>query len=140
MRLLALTAIFSCCAMTGLGAQPPTADVAGTWSGPAECRHGGGETLTLTIERAPDGTLRGSTDWARSTSDGRRGRPVPFTTLVVEDGSIRATTTAQGRTARLAATLDGDILTGGWAIDGDDDKWTFTARRQPPESAERPPR
>ena len=83
MRLLALTAIFSCCAMTGLGAQPPTADVAGTWSGPAACRHGGGETLMLTIERAPDGTLRGSTDWARSTSDGRRGRPVPFTTLVV---------------------------------------------------------
>lgn len=131
MRRVILTTILGGCALAGLAAQPRPDAAVGTWAGPAQCTHAGGETLTMTISRDADGGYRGSTDWARSRSDGGRGKAVPFTTVTVDGTTLRATTTADGRTARLTATLDGDTVRGGWAIDGDDDQWTFTARRQP---------
>lgn len=130
MRHLLLTIVLTVTALPGLTAQSAAENPVGTWQGPAQCTHAGGETLLLTISRGADGTYTGATDWARSGSDGSRGAAVPFTTVEVEGNQIRATATARGRTARLTATLKGDTLEGGWAIDGDDDRWTFSATRQ----------
>lgn len=113
----------------GLVAQPDTA--LGTWSGPARCQHAGGETFTMVIDRDADGRLRGTMDWARSSSDGRRGPGVPFTTVAVEGNRLRATTTVGARTIRLDAVLDGERVSGSWASDGDDDRWTFEGTRTP---------
>lgn len=109
--------------------------VVGTWTGPARCLHANGETFTMAITRDSDGRLRGTMDWARSSSDGRRGPGVPFTTLTVKGATITATLTANGRTARLEATVDGDTIAGGWSTDGDDDRWTFEGQRQVPRAA-----
>ena len=132
MRTLVVATVFSVCAVASMAAQFNTnsSDVVGTWKGPAGCQHGDGETITLIITRDSAGKLQGATDWARSTSDGRHGPPVPFTNLTVEDTHISASTTADGRTARLTAVVRGDTVEGSWLIDGTDDKWTFTGKRQ----------
>lgn len=130
MRHLLLTIMLTATALSGLAAQSAAERLVGTWRGPAQCTHAGGETLLLTISRDADGTYTGATDWARSGSDGSRGPAVPFSAVEVEGNRIRATATAKGRTARLTATLNGDTLEGGWAIDGDDDRWTFRATRE----------
>lgn len=103
----------------------------GTWKAAAACQHGDGETLTLQITRDATGALKGATDWARSSSDGKHGPVLPFTTMTVEDNVIKASTTADGRTIRLQATVEGDTIEGGWLIDGGDDRWTFSGKRQP---------
>jgi hypothetical protein len=103
--------------------------IVGTWTAKAGCRHGGGETLTLTITRDAEGRLHGATDWARSSSDGRRGPAVPFTTVTAKGKTLVATTTANGRTIRLTARVDGDTISGSWLTDGDDDKWEFAGGR-----------
>lgn len=131
MRHLLLAIMLTTTALPVPAAQSAADSPVGTWRGPAQCTHAGGETLLLTISRDADGTYTGATDWARSGSDGSRGPAVPFTAVEVAGNEIRATATAKGRTARLTATLKGDTLQGGWAIDGDDDRWTFTAHRQP---------
>ena len=89
-----------------------SSEVVGTWTGPARCQHGDGETITLIVTRDSAGKLQGATDWARSTSDGRHGPAVPFTTMTVEAGRIRASTTADGRTARLNAVVRADTIEG----------------------------
>jgi hypothetical protein len=103
--------------------------IVGTWTAKAGCRHGGGETLTLTITRDAEGRLHGATDWARSSSDGRRGAAVPFTTVTAEGETLVATATANGRTIRLRARVEGDTISGSWLTDGDDDKWEFAGGR-----------
>jgi hypothetical protein len=130
MRPLLLTLMLSAGFLPGLATQSGVEGPVGTWRGPAQCMHAGGETLLLTISRDANGTYTGATDWARSGSDGSRGPAVPFSTVEVDGNQIRATATANGRTARLTATLKDETLEGGWAIDGDDDRWTFTATRQ----------
>jgi hypothetical protein len=65
----------------GVSAAQADSPVIGGWTAEAGCKHGGGDTLSLTITRDADGQLRGATDWARSSSDGRRGPAVPFTTV-----------------------------------------------------------
>lgn len=140
MRTSLVAVVFYVVALASVEAQPASTNVVGTWTATAGCRHGGGETLTLRITRDADGTWSGATDWARSTSDGRRGRPEPFTTLDVEGSRIMATRTANGRTARLDATVDGDTIKGGWAVDGDDDRWTFAGKRQAPSGSGEGPR
>ena len=114
--------------------------VMGTWTAKAGCRHGGGETLHLTVTRDADGRLRGATNWARSSSDGRSGPLVPFTTVAAKGDTLTATTTANGRTIRLTAKIDGDAITGSWLTDGDDDRWTFAGTREAAPAAGRPPR
>ena len=130
MRTLLVAAICAVCTLGSLEAQSADSAVVGTWVASAGCLHGDGETLTLTIARDRDGTLRGTTDWARSSSDGRSGPQEPLTTLSVEGAHISATATTKGRTVRLAATVDGDTIKGSWAADGDSDKWTFAGKRQ----------
>lgn len=114
--------------------------VTGTWTATAGCRHGGGETLSLNVTRDADGQLRGATNWALSSSDGRPGPVAPFTTVTAKGNTLAATTTANGRTIRLTATIDGDTISGSWLTDGDDDTWTFTGKRQATPAANRPPR
>jgi len=132
MRTFLVTAVFGVCALASIAAQThtSTSDVVGTWTGPARCHHGDGETITLIISRDSAGRLHGATDWARSTSDGRHLPAEPFTTMTVEDGRISASTTADGRTVRLSAIVRGDTVEGSWRIDGDDDQWTFVGKRQ----------
>ena len=130
MRTLLVAAVCAICTLGRLEAQSADSDFVGTWVASAGCLHGDGETLTLTLARDRDGILRGSTDWARSSSDGRSGPQEPLTTLSVKGADISATTTTKGRTIRLVATVDGDTITGSWAIDGDSDKWTFAGKRQ----------
>ena len=130
MRPLLLTLLLTVSALPGLATSSNDDGVVGTWRGPAQCTHAGGETLLLTISRDANGAYSGATDWARSGSDGSRGPAVPFSSVDVDGNQIRATAIAKGRTARLTATLKGDRLEGGWAIDGDDDRWTFSATRQ----------
>ena len=132
MRTLLVAVVFGACALASMAAQPRTnsGEVVGTWTGPARCQHGDGETMTLVITRDAAGKLQGATDWARSTSDGRHGPAVPFTTMTVEGGRISASTTENGRTARLSAIVRGDTVEGSWLIDGGDDRWTFTGKRQ----------
>ena len=130
MRTLLMVAVCAVCTLGSLEAHSADADVVGTWVAAAGCLHGDGETLRLNIARDRDGILRGTTDWARSTSDGRSGPQEPLTTLVVKGAHISATTTTNGRTIRLTATVDGDNIRGHWAIDGDTDKWTFAGKRQ----------
>ncbi|AMY10012.1 hypothetical protein LuPra_03239 [Luteitalea pratensis] len=132
MRTLLVATVFSVCALVSMDAHPNTnsSDVVGTWTGPARCQHGDGETITLIIKRDSAGKLQGATDWARSTSDGRHGPAMAFTTMTVEGGRISGSTTADGRTARLSAVVRGDTIEGSWQIDEGDDKWTFTGERQ----------
>lgn len=107
------------------------ADVLGTWSGPAACKHGDGETFTMTISRNERGELVGTMDWALARSDGRRGPGLPLTTLTVEGSSLVATARRDQRTARLDAKIDGDTIAGSWTTTGSDDVWTFKGKRQP---------
>lgn len=128
MRILATLTLVS---LATLQAQSPAADAAlGTWTGPARCLHGDGETLTLVITRGRDGALHGATDWARSSSDGAKAAPIPLTTLTVEGPKVVATYTQGARTIRLDATIKDGTMTGGWASVGDDDRWTFSGRKK----------
>jgi hypothetical protein len=124
----------------GVAAAEADSPVIGAWTATAGCRHGGGETLSLTITRDADGQLRGATNWALSSSDGRPGPVVSFTTVTAKGNTLAATTTANGRTIRLTATIDGDTISGGWLKDGDDDTWTFTGKRLATPAVNRPPR
>ena len=132
MRTLLVATVFSVCALASMAAQTNTnsSEVVGTWTGPARCQHGDGETITLIITRDAAGKLQGATDWARSTSDGRHGPAIPFTTMTVEGTRISASTTADGRTTRLSAIVRGDTVEGSWLVDGGDDQWTFSGKRQ----------
>lgn len=107
------------------------AGVLGTWTGPASCKHGDGETFTMTISRNDRGELVGTMDWALVSSDGRRGPGMPLTTLTVEGSSLTATAKRDQRTARLGATIEGDTISGTWTTTGSDDVWTFKGKRQP---------
>lgn len=131
MRTPAAFTLASLLAMATLYAQPPAADAAlGTWTGPARCIHGDGETLTLVITRDADGVLHGATDWARSGSDGSKAAPVPLTALTVEGPKVVATYTQGARTIRLEATIKDGTMTGGWASVGDDERWTFSGKKK----------
>ncbi|HTU99707.1 MAG TPA: hypothetical protein VMF13_04160 [Luteitalea sp.] len=130
MRTLLAGLLLSTLTLTATVAQSGDDRMVGTWKAAASCRHGDGETLTLQITRDATGALKGATDWARSSSDGKHGPVLPFTTMTVEGNVIKASTTADGRTIRLNATVDGDTIKGGWQIDGGDDPWTFKGRKQ----------
>jgi hypothetical protein len=142
MRTLLMATVFSLSTLASIAAQtsPDRPDVVGTWTGPARCQHGDGETITLVISRDAEGKLQGATDWARSTSDGRHGPAQPFTTMTVEGNRIRASTTEGGRTLHLSATRRGDTVEGHWSIEGGDDRWTFAATRQMASPGAVPPR
>ena len=142
MRRILVATVFSVCALASMAAQAgsSTSELTGTWTGPARCQHGDGETITLVITRDAAGKLQGATDWARSTSDGRHGPAVPFTTFTVEGERISASTTADGRTARLTASVRGATIEGRWQVDRADDEWTFTAKRQIDRPGVTPPR
>ena len=135
MRASLVGMMLSTLALAAPGAQSGDERLVGTWKAAASCRHGDGETLTLQITRDASGLLKGATDWARSSSDGKHGPVVPFTTMTVDGNAIKASTTADGRTIRLQATVEGDTIKGGWQIDGGDDPWTFAGKRQPTAAA-----
>jgi hypothetical protein len=112
--------------------QPSAANgVLGTWSGPAACLHGDGETFTMVITRDATGAFSATMDWALSRSDGTRGPGAPVTTVKVEDNRVTASHTRGARTIRLNATVKDGVMAGTWATEGDTDVWTFTGKRLP---------
>lgn len=134
MRTLLSLTLAGLVGLTALQAQGTIADadLLGTWSGPAACRHGDGETFTMTISRDERGQLVGTMDWALVSSDGRRGPGMPLSTLTVEGTSVTATAKRDQRTARLDARIQGGTISGTWTTTGSDDVWTFKGKRQPP--------
>lgn len=134
MRTLLSIALVGLVGLSSVNGQAAPADerVVGTWSGPASCQHGNGETFTMSITRDARGQLTGTMDWALSSSDGRRGPGLPLDTLVVDGSTIAATAKRDRRTARLDAVVDGDTITGTWTTSGADDTWTFKGTRQAP--------
>ena len=127
---LAMVAVLGLSSARGQDVQAGTS-VVGTWSGPAACKHGDGETFTMTIPRDDRGQLVGTMDWALVGSDGRRGPGIPLTTLTVAGTSLTATAKRDGHEARLDATVNGDTITGKWTTAGVDDVWTFKGKRLP---------
>jgi hypothetical protein len=107
----------------------PAGGFEGTWTGDVACRHGGGDTVTLSIRRDARGRLTGSSDWGLARSDGRKGPQIPFTMLTATAAALSATGDANGAHATLEATLEDSTLKGKWRIVGVDDEWTFVATK-----------
>ena len=131
MRTFIATSLLGFCALVTLHAQPRPADdhVFGTWTGPVECLHGGGDTFAMSITRDASGKVTGTMNWALATSDGRSGPATPFTTLAVDGPTIAATGKVGGRTAHLTATVEDETIKGSWRTDGGD-TWTFTGKKR----------
>ncbi len=130
MRTFLALGLFGVCALAIAHAQPADDRVIGTWSGPVHCQHDGGDMFLMSIRRDANGSLAGTMDWARASSDGRRGPDVPFSTLRVDGARITATRVEGNRTARLDAAVEAGTIIGRWTVTGIDETWSFTGTRQ----------